>query len=48
MNAAAIAALALVAAGWFAIRWCEESQRTDDLIALILSVDLDTDGRAGS
>ena len=41
MSAAiALASLILLALGWFALRWTEESRRMDDLIATVLSTPL--------
>lgn len=38
---AAWAALALCAVGWLALRWAEETERIDNICALIMSVDLE-------
>lgn len=40
---AALAAVALAAIGWLAIRWAEETERIDNICALIMSVDIDHD-----
>ena len=48
MTAAALAAIALVAAGWLAIRWAEQTQHVDNICALIMSVDIDHDIEGGS
>lgn len=45
---AAVCAIALAAAGWFAIRWAEERERVDSILAVIMSVDLDHDAEVGS
>lgn len=44
----ALLAIALLAAGWFALRWTEEARRMDDLIATVMSTPLDDeDDEAG-
>ncbi len=48
MTVAALAAIGLVTAGWFAIRWAEETERIDSICELIMSVDLDHDAEVGS
>lgn len=48
MTAAAVCAVALVVGGWLAIRWFEETERIDNICALIMSVDLDDDIEVGS
>lgn len=45
---AAWISLGLCAAGWFWLRWAEESQRIDDLCKFIMTVDLDHDAEVGS
>lgn len=40
MTAAAVISLLLLAAGWFCLRWQEESRRLDDLLATVLSTPL--------
>jgi hypothetical protein len=40
MTAAAVVAVVLLAAGYLALRWAEESRRIDDLIATVLSTPL--------
>lgn len=43
MTLAALAALGLAAAGWFAVRWTEETERFNNVCALIMSIDIDHD-----
>ena len=45
---AAWAAIGLCVFGWLAVRWAEETERVDNICALIMSVDIDHDGRTGS
>lgn len=40
MTLVAAISLLLLAVGWFAIRWQEESRRINDLIATVLSTPL--------
>ena len=48
MSAAiALASLILLALGWFALRWTEESRRMDDLIATVKTTSAGSNRKGG-